>query len=868
MTRPLPSRSDIVRCLAESPRALHAREVAARCGVPEAHYSHLLELLDQLSFDGTVRRMPGNRFKAKTDAIEGGSTWEGVLSMNPRGFGFVAAAGQDDVYVAPDAIGGALHGDRVRVSVLSRTSRGVEGRIEEIVARRSTRVAGVLRKSGKSLWLEPDDTRLRGPIIVHRAPRDARDGLAAIIDITRFPLFGDELPEGALLAVLGVPGDPKVEVAKILVREQVVEEHPEEALAEAERMAARLRRLDKEGRVDLRHVPLPTIDPEDARDHDDALWVEATADGYTAYVAIADVSEYVREGTSLDDEARRRGCTIYLPDRAIPMLPSALAADLCSLVPERDRYCLCVIAQLDRNGHVRDFEVVEGIMRSAAMLTYGGVARALGFDPESPQSAQAEAMKSDLGVLDELARKLRKLRMDRGALDLDLPEPRIHVDDKTGAPVDVTRRAVRPGLRRAYSMVEELMLLANELVARWLTTRRVPAIYRVHGTPDEQKLERLAEVAETLGTRVDLNELVEPKGVAKFLKRLEKHPKKQVLETLLLRSLKQAVYDIVNVGHFGLASDHYLHFTSPIRRYPDLRVHRQVKALLRGQKPDQSKPAVEDMRAAATESSVRERAAMEVEREVVDLYRALYMRDRVGDLFEGRVAAVTMGGLYVTLDEPFVDVLVRYEALGPDRYEVSDDELSAVGVRSGDKVSLGDRVTVEIEDVAILRRTVYARRIASEADAFESPEEGERPRRGRLGRLARDGIRATSDAGRAAALGSRRGGSARGVAERIAAARPAAVVGRGRGRSRSAAEVEPEPSAGRGRGSTRTGTASAGARKAVPKAGAKGGARAGSSKSGSASKSSKSSRSAAGRTGSKGAPKRAEAGRKPGSKKR
>src|SRR5690606_32076289 len=258
MTRPLPSRGDIVRCLADSPRALHAREIAARCEVPEAHYSHLLELLDQLSFDGTVRRLPGNRFRAKAEALEGGSTWEGVLSVNPRGFGFVTAAGQDDVYVAPDGIGGALHGDRVRVSVISRTSRGVEGRIEEIVTRRSTRVAGVLRRSGKSCWLEPDDTRLRGPIVLQRlrgsghAAGDVRDGVAAIVDITRFPQLHDELPEGQLLAVLGAPGDPKVEVAKILVREQVEEEHPEEVLAEAERMAARLRRLSLEGRTDLR----------------------------------------------------------------------------------------------------------------------------------------------------------------------------------------------------------------------------------------------------------------------------------------------------------------------------------------------------------------------------------------------------------------------------------------------------------------------------------------------------------------------------------------------------------------------------------------------------------------------------------------
>ncbi len=738
MPNPLPSRGDILRCLAESSRALHAREVATLCAVPEAHYSHLLELLDQLSFDGSVRKMPGNRFKATGAALQAGGTWEGVLAVNPRGFGFVTAVGHEDVYVPPDAMAGALHGDKVRISVVNRSSRGVEGRIEDVVARRSPRVAGVLRRRGKSAWLEPDDTRLRGPVVVTRVTKEAKDGDAAVVDIKRWPLFTDELCEGELVIVLGPPGDPQTEVQKILVREQIEEEHPEAALAEAEKMAARLRSLSLEGRVDLRHVPLPTIDPEDARDHDDALWVERAGDGYRAYIAIADVSEYVVSGSPLDDEAKSRGCTIYLPDRAIPMLPSALAADLCSLVPDHDRFTLCVIAELDAQGQVKEFEVVEGVMRSQAMLTYGGVARALGHDPESPQSTQAEAMKADLAVLDELAVKLRKMRMARGALDLDLPEPRIHVDDKTGAPTDVTRRATRPGIRRAYSMVEELMLLANELVARWLTSRRAPAIYRVHGTPDEAKLERLADVGETLGVAVDLDTMLAPKGVARFLRQVEKHPKKQVLEMLLLRSLKQAAYDIVNVGHFGLASDHYLHFTSPIRRYPDLCVHRQVKAILRGEKPDTSNEAVEALRASATDSSVRERAAMEVEREVVDLYRALFMRERVGQTFEGRVSAVTSGGLYITLDEPFVDVLVRYEALGPDRYEVSENELSAVGQRSGDTVSLGDRVQVEIEDVAILRRTVYARRVvpaavlerigaSPEPTSLDAP-----PRRGRL----------------------------------------------------------------------------------------------------------------------------------------
>lgn len=729
MAPPLPSRGDIVSTLAESPRPLHAREVATRLGVAEGSYPRLLELLDQLSFDGTIRRQAGNRFKAQRHGA--GESWEGVLSVNPRGFGFVTAAGQEDVYVAPDGIGPAMHGDRVRVSVISRSNRGVEGRIAEVVQRRNPRVAGVLKKRGKSVWLEPDDTRVRGPIVVVNGPKMGRDGDAAVVSITRFPDYADENPEAELVAVLGVPGEPNAEVAKILVREQIEEEHPEAAVREAEAMAAKLLRSTLEGRVDLRNVPLPTIDPEDARDHDDAVWVERTNEGYRLWVAIADVSEYVQPGTALDDEALSRGCTIYLPDRAIPMLPAALAADLCSLLPEAERLCLCVIADLDKNADVTHFEIVEGVMRSAAMLTYPGVARALGFSDNPPRSAQADAMKKGLRAVEELTRKLRRKRMRRGALDLDLPEARVKLDEHTGAPIGVERRAEDPGIKRAYQMVEELMLLANELTAQWLSKRRAPAVYRVHGKPDEAKLERLGEVAETLGVQVDLEALLEPRGVSKFLGRIAEHPKKQVLEMLLLRSLKQAVYDIVNIGHFGLASDAYLHFTSPIRRYPDIEVHRAVKHILRGGKPDTSAAAIEKLRAAATAASVRARSAMEVEREVVDLYRALYMRDRIGDVVDGSVTAIVGSGLFVTLDEPFVDVLVRYEALGPDRYEASEDELSVVGLRSGDTVALGDRVVVEIEDVAILRRTVYARRVPPDKVLDALARDSKKGRRGR-----------------------------------------------------------------------------------------------------------------------------------------
>ncbi|HEX4334969.1 MAG TPA: VacB/RNase II family 3'-5' exoribonuclease [Polyangiaceae bacterium] len=675
----------------------------------------------------TVVRRPSN-------APEGikPSTWEGVLSVNPRGFGFVASAGQDDVYIPPEAIGGALHGDRVRVRVVAHSSRGVEGRIEDVLGRRALRVAGVLRKRRSSAWLEPDDSRIRGPIVLTTVPKEGHDGDAAVVAINRYPESADESPEGELVSVLGVPGDPKVEVAKILMREGVEEMHTEGAMREAEAMAARLTRGDVEDRTDLRGVALLTIDPEDARDHDDAVAAERSGDGHRVWVAIADVAEYVQPGTALDREALKRGCTIYLPDRALPMLPAALAADVCSLLPERERLCLAVIADIDVNGNVTHFDVCEARMRAQAMLTYGSVARTLGFTELPPKSAQAEAFKKELRALDEVARKLRRNRIRRGALDFDLPEPKLILDPKTGSPIGVTRRAEDPGVKRAYQMIEELMILANELVAQWLGKRRSPAVYRVHGKPDGKKLDRLEGVAERLGAHFDMDEIEKPDGVSKWLRKIASHPKKSVLETLLLRSMKQAVYDITNVGHFGLASTAYVHFTSPIRRYPDVQVHRAVKRLLRGGKPDLSPAAIEALAASATESSQRERAAMDVEREVLDLYRALYMRDRIGDVAEGTVTAVTGGGLYVTLDDPFVDVLIRYESLGPDRYRIDEDELGVTGERSGDKVFLGDRLTVRIEDVTLQRRSVLARRVVPEkllAFHRDEPMQSDRGRR-------------------------------------------------------------------------------------------------------------------------------------------
>ena len=424
----LPTRAEILDLLGSDERPMHVREIASRLRVSDVDHLGLERLLDSLSLEGVLTARPGPRFRLSAgdgagDRAERGRSRdaerEGLLTVHPRGFGFVASltpgTSGDDVFVPPDALGGALHGDKVRVRVRARSARGAEGEIVAILERGIKRVAGTLHRKGKSAWLEPDDTRMRGPIVLPRAidtdssaGNSGNDGDAVVVAITRWPESRDENPEGRIESVLGRPGELSVEVAKILVLEKVGEPHSEKAVTEAEAFGEEVPEAMKAGRVDLRHIPLPTIDPEDARDHDDAVWVERTpGGGYRAWIAIADVSTYVTPGTAIDDEARERGCSVYLPDRAIPMLPRALSSNLCSLLPGVDRLCLCVEAEIDAGGHVIDSRILRGVMRSRAKLTYGGVARALGLSSEARVEPEAEAMVDGLRVAYELSRALR-----------------------------------------------------------------------------------------------------------------------------------------------------------------------------------------------------------------------------------------------------------------------------------------------------------------------------------------------------------------------------------------------------------------------------------------------------------------------------
>jgi ribonuclease R len=745
----LPTRTAVLDLLGQEDRPVHANEVAEKLGVGPDRYQGLLRLLDDLVFDGVLSAR-GQRFKLDKKHARAPKTRdrrEGTLTVNPRGFGFVSSptATGDDVFVNAESLGAAMHGDTVVVEIVARGSRGAEGQIVEVVKRAATRVSGILRRRGKSAWVELDDPRLRGPVVLTKEIDTAGsggnsgvDGQVVVAEITRFPQEAGENPEGKLIAVLGQPGELAVEVNKALFLEQIEEVHSSEAIAEAEAYGAEVPTELLGEREDLTHVPLPTIDPEDARDHDDAVWVERTdSGGYEVWVAIADVSSYVRPDTKLDEEAERRGCSIYLPDRAIPMLPRALSSNLCSLLPDVLRLCLCVHAELDAKGTIKKTRLVRGFMKSQAKLTYGGVARALGFTAEPPRDPKAEALVDGLRVAYECSRILRTRRMKRGALDFDLPEPVVKLDAE-GKPTAVTRRAKDPGVKKAYQLIEELMIFANEVVARWLLERELPGIFRVHLPPDPKKLERLAAMCEVLGIELDIEETQTPKGLAQILESFADHPNANVLNNLLLRSMKQAAYDVANLGHFGLASEAYLHFTSPIRRYPDLVVHRIVHAAVSGDERARKKAlakaaAPETLQQAASDSSSAERRAMEVERDILDVYRCFYMIDRIGERFEGTVSAFVGSGAFVTLDDPFVDVLVRTEDLGGD-FVIEDDGLMATSKRSGDAIRLGDRMMVEVVDCAILRRTVSARRVPGASDG-----EHERGGRRREPRGAKDG---------------------------------------------------------------------------------------------------------------------------------
>jgi ribonuclease R len=741
-------KENVLKALRQAPfEGLRAHELAGALGADVKGRHRLRALLATLVDDKAIEKAPGNRYRlvgltppAPEPGKELPKGWVlGSLRVHPAGYGFVVRDdGEDDVYVGARNRGSALDGDRVALSTWL-GYKGTEGRVEKVLERGRAKLTGTLRKSGRASFVEPDDPRIAatgGHVLLDGGTAGAKEGQAVVVEITRYPTQPDEPLVARIIHVLGDPDDPRTEIEKILICGDIPTEFPDDVLQAAERAPQEVRAEDLADRVDLRDRSFMTIDPETARDFDDAVCVEPSPKGpqwTRLWVAVADVSHYVRPGAALDREARVRGCSVYLPDRAIPMLPKELSSGICSLNPEVDRLAMVVRMEVDPHGDVHDEYYCAAVINSHARLDYPGVAAALAGDLRGPRARYREFL-PDLERMQALAKKMRARRIERGSLDFDLPEAKVLLDQDDPRRVrDIVQSRGDAAVKGAYQLVEDFMLAANEAVARHFRNRELDTVWRIHDVPADERLQQFAELAQAFGLKFDPEDGRSPKKLRDLLSSLHGRPMERPLNFMLLRTLKQAVYDVVNVGHFGLAAPDYLHFTSPIRRYPDLIVHRLLKHSLHADGlpaggPPPTRPARETLQQMASESSAAERRAMEAERDVIDLYRAVLMRDHIGEEYDGTIAGVAAFGLFVQIESPFVEGLVRVAGLNDDHYELDEQTQRLVGTRSGRQFALGDPVRVRIENVSVQRRKIDLILVEHETTAPPPPE---RPRRRR-----------------------------------------------------------------------------------------------------------------------------------------
>jgi ribonuclease R len=620
----------------------------------------------------------------------------GTLTRHRDGFGFVARLDRqgEDVFVPPDEAQKALDGDLVRVEIVpSRGGRTAAANLR-VVERRRRWMLGTYHPRGKSSFVVPVDRDVEGTV---RVPESLLAVDGEVVKVALEPGTGPL--SGAVVERVGAPGEPRVEALRVAYAKGFADLFPDAVREEAARVPDHVTAADRAGRRDLTDLGLVTIDGADARDFDDAVFVERLAGrgkkgGWRLVVAIADVAHYVRPGSALDAEAVRRGTSVYFPSMVLPMLPERLSNGICSLNPHVERLCMVADLRIDDRGETVGSEIYPAVMRSAARCTYDEVAASLGGEKVPGKEPFREAF----ATMAELQEKLTAMRARRGSIDFDIPESKI-VLDATGRVQGIERRP----RNRAHRVVEEFMLAANEAVARHFGRRELATIYRVHGTPDEEKLEAFRELAAAHGFQVPEGPLA-PKALNALLHRFAGHAQQRALNQLLLRAMMQAVYSPENVGHFGLAAEHYLHFTSPIRRYPDLMVHRLLKEEeerggLHGRIP------ARDLAEIALLASERERAAMQAEREIHAFYAALFMQERVGERFPGVVASVVDFGLFVEIEPWFVEGLVKAEDLG-DGFLLDKRLHALVQPATGRAYRVGDRVEVEVVAASPTRRQI------------------------------------------------------------------------------------------------------------------------------------------------------------------
>jgi ribonuclease R len=681
-------------------RPLTLREIARGVGVEEGDQGNLKEALARLTEEGRVYPAKNQRY-ALPEQI---NLVVGRLDMTRRGAGFVVpeikgAAG--DVFIPPNKLGGGVHGDLVVARIEGRRGReNPEGRILRVLKRAHTEVVGTLRRSRRFGFVEPDNPRLGFEVYV--AAEDlggAKEGEKVVVAIDDWG-DGSKSPEGRIVEVLGPPDAPGVDILSIIKTHGLEQTFPAEVEAQAEAVKAD---FDVGRRLDLRDRVVFTIDPVNAKDFDDALSIRRLDEGRLEVgIHIADVSHFVKEGDASDEEAFERGTSVYLVDRVIPMLPERLSNHLCSLVPGQDRLTFSVLLTMDGEANVLDHQIRETVIHSRHRLTY---VEAQAIIKGEPEKEEQRALVWEVQTMRRMAKLLQQRRAQRGSLDFDLPEAIVELDEE-GFPIDIQESVRLDSMR----LIEEFMLLANETVTRHADELGVPFLYRVHDQPSPEALDRVRAFIGAMGYVMPSGSgKVDPKVFGAILEQVRGKREEALVNTVILRSMKRARYSAENLGHFGLAAEHYTHFTSPIRRYPDLIVHRLLKRILAGERwkdQEKRKRLQARLETIGDHCSARERLAAEAERDSIDLKKVEFMERHLGEEFDGRISGVTAFGVFVRLDRWFVEGLVHMHNLDDDYYEFREDQYALLGRHTGRRYRLADPMKVRIAGVDKVRRQI------------------------------------------------------------------------------------------------------------------------------------------------------------------
>ena len=680
---PLPSREFILQVMAAEGAPLQQEELVERLAISDDEVEFFARRLQAMARAGQiiVNRRRALCIAEKLDLVAG------TVQGHPDGFGFlIRDDNQPDMFLSQGEMSKVLHGDRVMVRPGGIDRRGrIEGEVVEVLERANTTIVGTYRVEHGIGRIEPADRRLHHDMLIPADARgEAQNGQIVMAEIVQQP--GRHSPPIArVVQVLGNATDPGMEIEIALRKHKLPHTFPPEVEAEAARIPDRVAARDVKGRRDLREVPLVTIDGETARDFDDAVHCEVLPKGFRLHVAIADVSHYVAVGSALDREAKERGNSVYFPRRVIPMLPEALSNGICSINQGVDRLCMVCEMEIDPRGEITRYEFYPAVMHSHARLTYNEVWDALS-DADSDAAQRLAPVLPQLEALNQLFNVLLKARAKRGAIDFETVETRMIFDDR-----GKIERIERTSRNDAHRIIEECMLAANVCASALLQGHSQPALYRVHEGPTPEKLERLQEFLREFGLQLEGGDEPHASDYAKLLAGIKTRPDAELLQTVMLRSLQQAQYRPEALGHFGLAYESYTHFTSPIRRYPDLVIHRAIRAVLAG-----DKKSMGDLAEIGKHCSMTERRADDATREVEAWLKCFYMQDRVNEVFDGTISGVTGFGVFVALDSVYVEGLVHISELGTDYFHFDAAKHHLLGERTGQRYRLGDRLSVKL----------------------------------------------------------------------------------------------------------------------------------------------------------------------------